>query len=34
MKRYDVEKIYQENGLNNYKLTCLKDLKNCHGIDA
>lgn len=34
MKRSEVEKIYQDNGLNDYKLTCLEDLKNCHGIDA
>jgi phage anti-repressor protein len=34
MNRYDIEKIYQENGLNDYRLTCLEDLKNCHGIDA
>lgn len=34
MKRNDVEKIYKENGLNNYKLTSLEDLIKCHGIDA
>ena len=34
MNRQDVERIYKENGLSNYKLTCLEDLRNCHGIDA
>lgn len=34
MNRYDVEILYHENGLNDYKLTSLEDLKNCHGIDA
>lgn len=34
MNRYDVEQLYQKNGLNDYRLTCLADFKNCHGIDA
>ncbi len=34
MKRNEVEKIYLEHGLSDFRLTCLEDLKNCHGIDA
>ncbi|MBN1074767.1 hypothetical protein DVV91_10470 [Clostridium botulinum] len=34
MNRNEIEKIYEQNGLNNYKLTSLEDLKKCHGIDA
>lgn len=34
MDRFELERIYKKSGLNNYKLTCLDDLKNCHGIDA
>ncbi len=34
MKRNEVEKIYLEHGLSDFKLTCLDDLKICHGIDA
>lgn len=34
MKRNEVEKIFQEHGLNDYRLTCIEDLKNCLGIDA
>lgn len=34
MNRFDVERLYKENGLRDYKLACLEDLKKCHGIDA
>ncbi|MBN7575441.1 hypothetical protein C1H57_08470 [Clostridium sp. 2-1] len=34
MKRNEVEKVFQEHGLNDYRLTCIEDLKNCLGIDA
>lgn len=34
MKRNEVEKIFQEHGLNDYRLTCIEDLTNCLGIDA
>lgn len=34
MERNEIEIIYQKKGLSNYKLTCLEDLKSCHGIDA
>jgi len=34
MKRNEVEKIFQEHGLNDYRLTCIEDLKSCLGIEA
>lgn len=34
MKRNEVEKIFQEHGLIDYRLTCIEDLKNCLGIEA
>ena len=34
MKRNEVEKVYLEHGLSDFRLTCLDDLKTCHGIDA
>lgn len=27
MNRFDVERLYQENGLSNYRLGCLEDLR-------
>lgn len=34
MKRNEVEKIFEEHGLNDYRLTCIEDIKKCLGIDA
>lgn len=34
MNRNQIEMIYEANGLNDYRLRSLEDLKKCHGIDA
>jgi hypothetical protein len=34
MNRQQIEMIYEANGLSDYRLKSLEDLKKCHGIDA